>query len=110
MKKLAAASPEEKAESIDFWLAALLVHASDAWLVVVGSHADELDEAIQKEVYLRVHSHLSERLKHKKVLGNQRDGLLFFPVDNRRTTPESLRSVEHLRKETRSAWKFESKL
>ena len=28
---------KEKVESMDFWLAALLVHAKDAWLVIVGS-------------------------------------------------------------------------
>ena len=31
---------KEKVEAMDFWLAALLVHAKDAWLVIVGSLSD----------------------------------------------------------------------
>eukprot|EP00434_Breviolum_minutum_P033522 symbB.v1.2.029665.t1/scaffold3277.1/size59865/4 len=93
------ATPLEKVESVDFWLAALLVHASDAWLVIVGSHADAIDESMRKEVYRRVDDDLSKRVQHKHVWGNQHDGLLFFPVDNQQDTVDSLQSIQHLRQE-----------
>eukprot|EP00435_Cladocopium_sp_Y103_P037112 s328_g9.t1 len=93
------ATPVEKVESMDFWLAALLVHAKDAWLVIVGSHADAIEETMRQEVYQRLDFHLQKRLRHHNMLGNQEDGLLFFPVDNQQNTPESLRSIQHLRRE-----------
>lgn len=93
------ATPVEKVESMDFWLAALLVHAKDAWLVIVGSHADAIEESMRQEVYDRLDFHLQKRLRHHNMLGNQEDGLLFFPVDNQQNTPQSLRSIQHLRRE-----------
>eukprot|EP00439_Symbiodinium_sp_Y106_P068235 s28_g11.t1 len=88
-------------ESVDFWLAALLVHAPDAWLVIVGSHADQLESDRQKEVYKSINGVLVERLqqahKHAKVLGNEAEGLLFFPVDNRGDSAQSLHGIARLR-------------
>lgn len=92
-------TPVEKVEAMDFWLAALLVHAKDAWLVIVGSHADAIEESMRQEVYERLNFHLQKRLRHHNMLGNEEDELLFFPVDNQQNTPESLRSIQHLRRE-----------
>ncbi|CAL1144792.1 unnamed protein product, partial [Cladocopium goreaui] len=91
------ATPVEKVESMDFWLAALLVHAKDAWLVIVGSHADAIEESMRQEVYDRLAFLTYSR--EVEFARNQEDGLLFFPVDNQQNTPESLRSIQHLRRE-----------
>ncbi|CAJ1423754.1 unnamed protein product [Effrenium voratum] len=93
------ATPMDLTESMDFWLAALLVHAADARLVLVGSHADLLDDSNRKEVYKKIDDYLAKNLQHNRILGNEQDDLLFFPVDNRRCTDSGLRSIQHLRNE-----------
>ncbi|CAE8585121.1 unnamed protein product, partial [Polarella glacialis] len=93
----------ELLDSLDFWLAALLVHAPDARLVIVGSHIDTIPEPLRREVYTRVDGHLARRLGampslHARLHANEVAQLLFFPVDNTRSTPEGRLTVECLRK------------
>lgn len=84
---------EEKAsgevvDSLEFWLAALLVHAERAKLLVVGTHLDAVPEENREEVFERVETFLRGRLAAAPALGQQlfpdeERQRRFFPIDNR---------------------------
>lgn len=94
--------PVELTDSVDFWLAAILVHAPDARVVIVGTHDDEVPDEARASVRAQVNEYLTRRLENMPVLHgrlhvNEADQLLFFPVDNSRTSPDGQRSVDRLR-------------
>lgn len=93
---------QELVDSVDFWLAAVVVHAPDAHLVIVGTHDDELPEDARPIVQARVNEHLAQRLEqtpslHRRLCVNEQDQLLFFPVDNSRSSTQGQQRVDHLR-------------
>ncbi|CAK0903720.1 unnamed protein product [Prorocentrum cordatum] len=111
----AGAAPAEPGEagrsSLDFWLAALFVHApgpppaeaeEGARLIIAGTHLDVVTPEQREEVFQRVDDHLARQLERmpslrKQLRVNEAEQLLFFPVDNTRATEAGVRSVERLR-------------
>ncbi|CAJ1422499.1 unnamed protein product, partial [Effrenium voratum] len=78
---------EPPLEALTFWLSSIHVHAPDALVFIVGSHADvvaeslpEVEACVEEEVV-----RLMERVPglERQVVVNSNAGLCFFPVDNR---------------------------
>ncbi|CAK0879674.1 unnamed protein product [Prorocentrum cordatum] len=93
---------QELVDSVDFWLAAILVHAPSARFVIVGTHDDAVPAEDRGAVRRRVDAHLASRLEampslHHRLHANAEEQLLFFPVDNSRQSPAAQRGVDRLR-------------
>mmetsp|Transcript_121670 Transcript_121670/g.234639 ORF Transcript_121670/g.234639 Transcript_121670/m.234639 type:complete len:1500 (-) Transcript_121670:43-4542(-) len=93
---------KELVDSVEFWLSAILVNAPEARLVIVGTHDDELAEAMRPTVHSRINEQLAGLLErmpslHQKLHVNEPQQLLFFPVDNSQSSPKGQESVDHLR-------------
>eukprot|EP00929_Paragymnodinium_shiwhaense_P076608 TRINITY_DN39408_c0_g1_i1.p1 TRINITY_DN39408_c0_g1~~TRINITY_DN39408_c0_g1_i1.p1 ORF type:complete len:1532 (+),score=293.07 TRINITY_DN39408_c0_g1_i1:66-4661(+) len=89
--------------SLDFWLAAIHLHAPDAYLVIVGTHDDALPEDVRADVHARVNDSLAQQLEKMPALSerlqlNKQDDLLFFPIDNSRSSSSGKQSIDVLRK------------
>eukprot|EP00434_Breviolum_minutum_P006638 symbB.v1.2.005860.t1/scaffold335.1/size242651/11 len=94
--------PVELSDSLDFWLAAVLVHAPDARLIIVGSHDDLIPPDLSSLVRGRVNEYLQQRLDnpafHSRLFVNEEEQLLFFPVDNSRSTDIAKQGLTRLRR------------
>ncbi|CAK9065618.1 unnamed protein product [Durusdinium trenchii] len=94
--------PVELSDSLDFWLAAVLVHAPDARLVIVGTHDDLVPPHLSCLVRGRVNEYLQKRLDnpvfHSRLYVNEEEQLLFFPVDNSRSSESSKKGLARLRR------------
>jgi len=93
---------DEIVDSVDFWLAAIIVHAPESHLVIVGTHDDALTESNRRRVHERVNSHLAQHLEkvpslQERLCVNDDENLLFFPIDNSRTSVPAQESVDRLR-------------
>mmetsp|Transcript_32811 Transcript_32811/g.75052 ORF Transcript_32811/g.75052 Transcript_32811/m.75052 type:complete len:1283 (+) Transcript_32811:60-3908(+) len=93
---------EEIVESVDFWLAAIFIHAPEAHLIIVGTHDDELPPDHRAMVHKRVSNHLEQHLEqmpklHERLCVNEEDGLLFYPIDNSRRSAQSQDALDRLR-------------
>eukprot|EP00928_Gymnodinium_smaydae_P031993 TRINITY_DN23299_c0_g1_i1.p1 TRINITY_DN23299_c0_g1~~TRINITY_DN23299_c0_g1_i1.p1 ORF type:complete len:1489 (+),score=280.72 TRINITY_DN23299_c0_g1_i1:111-4577(+) len=77
---------EPPLEALSFWLSSIHMHAPDAIVIIVGTHADKV-VSCKDEVEARVEGEivrLMERVPgvERQVVVNDADGLCFFPVDN----------------------------
>jgi len=77
----------EIVDSMEFWLATILIHAPDARLVIVGTHDDVIPEAEKTSVHMRVNEQLAQRLEqmpalHQRLQVNETEQLLYYPIDN----------------------------
>ena len=67
-------------QKLSFWFDALTIHASDAPVALVGTHAGELDP---KEIRI-VDETLTDFCKDKELnfIFNEKEDMMFFPVEN----------------------------
>ncbi|CAE8739352.1 unnamed protein product [Polarella glacialis] len=77
---------EPPLEALTFWLSSIHVHAPDAMILIVGTHADRVADC-QKEVEDRVEEEIVQLMERvpgveRQVVVNGSAGLCFFPVDN----------------------------
>mmetsp|Transcript_65884 Transcript_65884/g.104360 ORF Transcript_65884/g.104360 Transcript_65884/m.104360 type:complete len:1561 (-) Transcript_65884:180-4862(-) len=99
-------SSSKHIEALEFWLTALLLHAPNARLIIVGTHDDLLPEEWRQYVYNQVQQCLrncfrQRQMRQLEVNGclqvNEEQQLLFFPVANPRQDDVARASINRLR-------------
>ncbi|EGD82869.1 hypothetical protein PTSG_03500 [Salpingoeca rosetta] len=70
-------------EFLEHWLSSLHLHAKGAPVLIVGTHADKIDERKQHEgISCGIYNRLCHNAAFPSVLYNGKNGLWFWPVDN----------------------------
>jgi GTPase SAR1 family protein len=88
----------EELEHLKFWLNSVALHAPDAPVVMVGTHADLVPSASGKAAVDELLKGLREKFKKLHWVGGGDDGtLLYFPLDNKRSHPAGTQGVVALR-------------
>jgi GTPase SAR1 family protein len=89
----------EELEHLKFWLNSVALHAPDAPVVVVGTHADMVPSASGKAAVDELLLGLREKFKALRWVGGGDDGaMLYFPLDNKRADGAGTQGVVALRK------------
>lgn len=92
---------EPPLEALTFWLSSIYVHAPDAIVLIVGTHADKVSHC-QEQVFDRVDQEIVRLMEgvpgiEPQIVVNREDNLCFFPVDNSNRSCEKKAGLFSLR-------------